>query len=61
MIKKSDKLYQVNITHPKQRLRVSRFLDGNNCLATYAIPFIMLENFIYLYRCNNICMVVELK
>ena len=60
MINKNDRLYQVNIVHPKQRIRVSKFMDSNNYLATYAIPFVMLDNFTYLYQCSNMFMVVEL-
>lgn len=61
MITKYDKLYQVNLVHPKQRIRVSQFINNNNNLSTYAVPFIMLDNFIYLYQCHNMFMVVELK
>lgn len=61
MINKSDRLYQVNIVHPQQRIRVSQFVNSNNDLSTYAIPFVMLDNFIYLYQCHNMFMVVELK
>lgn len=61
MINKYDKLYQVNITHPQQRKRVSQFMNSNNDLSTYAVPFIMLDNFIYLYQCHNMFMVVELQ
>lgn len=61
MINKYDKLYQVNIVHPKQRKYITQFMDGNNDLSTYAVPFIMLDNFIYLYQCHNMFMVVELK
>jgi len=61
MIQKYDRLYQINITHPKQRIRVSQFVNSNNNLSTYAVPFIMLDNFIYLYQCDNMFMVVELK
>lgn len=60
MINKNDRLYQVNIVHPKQRIRVSQFINNNN-LSTYAVPFVMLDNFIYLYQCHNMFMVVELK
>lgn len=60
MINKYDKLYQVNIVHPKQRIRVFQFVSNNNYLGTYAMPFMMLDNFIYLYQCNNMFMVVEL-
>ena len=60
MITKNDKLYQVNIVHPKQRIRVSQFMNSNNDLSTYAVPFVMLDNFIYLYQCHNMFMVVEL-
>lgn len=61
MITKYDKLYQVNLLHPKQRIRVSQFMNSNNSLLTYAVPFVMLDNFIYLYQCHNMFMVVELK
>lgn len=61
MLNKYDKLYQVNIVHPKQRIRVFQFMNSNNDLSTYAVPFIMLDNFIYLYQCHNMFMVVELK
>lgn len=61
MINKYDKLYQVNRVHPKQRIRVSQFMNSNNNLSTYAVPFVMLDNFIYLYQCHNMFMVVELK
>lgn len=61
MINKYDKLYQVNLLHPKQRIRVSQFVNSNNNLSTYAVPFIMLDNFIYLYQCHNMFMVVELQ
>lgn len=59
MINKNDRLYQVNIVHPKQRIRVFQFINNNN-LSTYAVPFVMLDNFIYLYQCHNRFMVVEL-
>nr|DAW38617.1 MAG TPA: hypothetical protein [Caudoviricetes sp.] len=61
MINKNDRLYQVNIVHPKQRIRVSQFINNNNNLSTYAVPFVMLDNFIYLYQCHNTFMVVELQ
>lgn len=61
MINKYDKLYQVNLVHPKQRIRVSQLVNSDNDLSTYAVPFIMLDNFIYLYQCHNMFMVVELK
>lgn len=61
MINKYDKLYQVNITHPKQRKRVSQFMNGHDYLATYAIPFMMLDNFTYLYQYHNMFMVVEFQ
>ena len=61
MIQKYDKLYQVNIVHPKQRIRLSQFVNSDNDLSTYAVPFVMLDNFICLYQCNNMFMVVELK
>lgn len=61
MINKSDKLYQINITHPKQRKYITQFMNSNDYLATYAIPFRMLDNFIHLYQCRNMFMVVELK
>lgn len=61
MINKYDKLYQVNIVHPKQRIRVSQFVNSNNDLSTYAVPFVMLDNFIYLYQCHNMFMGVELQ
>lgn len=61
MINKYDKLYQVNIVHPKQRIRVAQFVNSNNDLSTYAVPFVMLDNFIYLYQCHNMFMVVELQ
>lgn len=61
MINKNDRLYQVNIVHPQQRIRVSQFINNNNNLSTYAVPFVMFDNFIYLYQCHNMFMVVELK
>jgi len=61
MINKYDKLYQVNLVHPKQRIRVFQFVNSNNDLSTHAVPFVMLDNFIYLYECHNMFMVVELK
>lgn len=62
MINKYDKLYQVNLVHPKQRIRVSQFVNNNNNnLSTYAVSFVMLDNFIYLYQCHNMFMVVELQ
>lgn len=60
MINKNDRLYQVNIVHPKQRIRVSQFINNNNDLSTYAVSFVMLDNFIYLYQCHNMFMVVKL-
>ena len=61
MINKYDKLYQVSLVHPKQRIRVSQFVNSNNDLSTYAVPFVMLDNFIYLYQCHNMFMMVELQ
>jgi len=62
MINKYDKLYQVNLVHPKQRIRVFQCVNNNNNnLSTYAVPFVMLDNFIYLYQCHNMFMVVELQ
>ena len=61
MINKYDKLYQVNIVHPRQRIRVSQFVSSNNDLSTYAVPFVMLDNFVYFYQCHNMFMVVELQ
>lgn len=61
MINKYDKLYQVNLAHLKQRIRVSQFVNSDNDLSTYAVPFVMLDNFVYLYQCHNMLMVVELK
>lgn len=60
MINKSDKLYQINITHTKQRKYITQFMNNNN-LSIYAVPFVILDNFIHLYQCRNMFMVVELK
>lgn len=60
MINKNDRLYQVNLVHTKQRIRVFQCVNNNNNLSTYAVPFVMLDNFIYLYQCHNMFMVVEL-
>lgn len=61
MIQKYDRLYQINITHPKQRKYITQFMNSNDYLATYAVPFRMLDNFIRLYQCSDIFIVVELQ
>lgn len=61
MIQKYDRLYQINITHPKQRKYITQFMNSNDYLATYAVSFRMLDNFIRLYQCSDMFIVVELK